>query len=103
MAELEIRLTETTRELKKINAASSELAHDLQKTAIQAGHNNIHQKDELKGVKGRIINFLENDMLVELNSASVANSRNPPKSSVVEKKLTNVIEFIGEQLKWLKK
>lgn len=103
VAELEIRLTETTRELKKINAASSELAHDLQKTAIQAGHNNIHQKDELKGVKGRIINFLENDMLVELNSASVANSRNPPKSSVVEKKLTNVIEFIGEQLKWLKK
>lgn len=103
VSELEIRLAETTRELEEIKVTSSQLASDLQQTEIQAGHHNIHQKDELKGVKGRIINFLENDILIELNSASVANSREPPKSKVVERKITTVIEFIGEQLKWLKK
>lgn len=100
--ELESRLAETSQELEEVKATASQLANDLQKTEIQAGHHSIHQKDELKGVKGRIINFLENDILVELNSASVANSREPPKSKVVERKLTNAIEFIGEQLKWLK-
>lgn len=103
VSELESRLAEITLELEAVNATSSQLAHDLKKTEIQAGHHSIHQKDELKGVKGRIINFLENDVLIELNSASVANSREPPKSKVVERKLTNVIEFIGDQLKWLKK
>ena len=102
LSELEGRLAKTTQELEEVKATASQLANDLQKTEIQAGHHSIHQKDELKGVKGRIINFLENDILVELNSASIANSREPPKSKVVERKLTNAIEFIGEQLKWLK-
>ncbi len=102
LSELESRLAGTTQELEEVKATASRLANNLQKTEIQAGHHSIHQKDELKGVKGRIINFLENDILVELNSASVANSREPPKSKVVERKLTNAIEFIGEQLKWLK-
>ncbi len=102
LSELESRLAETTQELEEAKATANRLASDLQSTEIQAGHNSIHQKDELKGVKGRIINFLENDILVELNSASAANSREPPKSKVVERKLTNTIEFIGEQLKWLK-
>ena len=103
LTELESKFAETTKELDSVRVTSHQLEYDLRNTEIQAGHHNIHQKDELKGVKGRIINFLENDVLLELKSASAANSREPPKSQVVERKLTNVIDFIGEQIKWLRK
>ncbi len=99
---LKISLKETQEKLEISIKESHELTKKLEQTEIKSDHKSIHQRDELRTLKGELIKFLEQDILPELNSASVANSREPPKSKVVDKKLTNSIEYIGEKLRWMK-
>ena len=87
--------------IQELSNRIADLEGALSKSKEQASHQGIHQRDELHALKGKIANFLEQEVAL-LRSASAANSRNPPKTKVVDIKLDDALQGFEEKIKWLK-
>ena len=101
--ELNSAINKRDDEIKRLHARIAELQAQLSATTTEAKHQGIHQRDELKQYKSKMLRVLEDGVLVNLESAKTANSRSEPRTRVVQAKLEDVIEIIEEQVVWLKK
>jgi hypothetical protein len=96
-------LAKSNAEKQQLNETIAGLHQQLEQTKIEARHQVIHQRDENKNLRGKLIYLLEDNLLINLESAKVANSRTPAKIHVVGIKLENIIEEIRRQITWLRK
>jgi hypothetical protein len=96
-------LAKSDAEKQQLNETIARLHQQLEQTKIEARHQVIHQRDENKNLRGKLIYLLEDNLLINLESAKVANSRTPAKIHVVGIKLENIIEEIRRQITWLRK
>ena len=90
-------------QLAKSENENQQLQQQLTETKTEASHQGIHQRDELSLLRSKLAHTLEDDLLVNLESARVANSRTPPKARVVDIKLEDIIEQVRDQIEWLKR
>ena len=101
--DLKNQLVNAGNEKQQLNQTIADLQQQLSETKTEASHQGIHQRDELNLLRSKLSHVLEDDLLVNLESARVANSRTPPKTRVIDIKLEDIIEQVREQIEWLKR
>jgi hypothetical protein len=75
---------------------------EISKRDEAATHTNIHHEDSKEEIKVSLARLLEKDISTLVEKARVANSRTPPKTTVIDYQLNEVLELIEKELKWLR-
>lgn len=101
--QLKEQLAKAEVEKEQLSETISSLEQQLENTKTEASHKSVHQRDETKQLRGKLIHMLEDNMLVNLKSALAANSRKEPKTRVVGIKLEDLIEDVRNRIEWLRK
>ena len=88
--------------IERLEAQVDGLTSEISQRDEAATHANIHHEDSKEEIKIRLARLLEKDFATLVEKARVANSRTPPKTTVIDYQLNEVLELIDKELKWLR-